>query len=111
MTTRRDFLRLATAGTSLALLPGLAPSARAAVTVNDIHSQLNATQVDRVLAIDSEAGLRTAIAAARRDGKPICIAGGRHAMGGQQFATGGVLLDTRPMKKIISLDAERGIVE
>lgn len=32
-------------------------------------------------------------------------------MGGQQFAGNAVLLDTRPMRKILSLDAERGIVE
>src|SRR5262249_17242918 len=43
--------------------------------------------------------------------KPICIAGGRHAMGGQQFATGAVLIDMRPMNRIIALDAERGIVD
>ena len=30
-------------------------------------------------------------------GPPVSIAGGRHAMGGQQFCSGGVLLDTRPL--------------
>ena len=37
--------------------------------------------------------LRTAQAA----GRPVSIAGGRHAMGGQQFCAGGVVLDTRPL--------------
>jgi hypothetical protein len=37
--------------------------------------------------------------------------GGRHALGGQQFATGAVLLDARPMQRIIGLDVERGMVE
>ena len=32
-------------------------------------------------------------------------------MGGQQFASGAVLLDTRPMKRILGLDTERGVVE
>jgi FAD/FMN-containing dehydrogenase len=32
-------------------------------------------------------------------------------MGGQQFAEGAVLLDVRPMRRIIELDAERGVVE
>jgi FAD/FMN-containing dehydrogenase len=39
-------------------------------------------------------------------GKALCIAGGRHAMGGQQFAGGSVLLDTTPMRKIPGLDDE-----
>ena len=43
--------------------------------------------------------------------RPLSIAGGRHAMGGQQFCTGGVLLDTRPLSRVLSLDEERGLVE
>lgn len=108
MPTRRQLLQLAG---SLALLPALPRHAAAGEPVNDIHSQLNPTQVHRVVAVDSESALRAAIAGARNEGKPICIAGGRHAMGGQQFATDAVLLDTRAMKKILNLDSERGIVE
>ena len=59
----------------------------------------------------SEAALAAALAAARTAGKPVCVAGGRHAMGGQQFAEGAVLIDTRPMGRILGLDAERGVVE
>src|SRR5262245_1707582 len=81
------------------------------IFVNDTHSQLNFTRVDRIVAVDSEAALRTAIAAARAEGKPVSIAGGRHAMGGQQFATGAVLIDTRALNRIVALDSERGIVE
>jgi FAD/FMN-containing dehydrogenase len=83
----------------------------ASVAVNDIHSQLNATRVDRIVAVDSEVALRAALAAARAAGKPVCVAGGRHAMGGQQFAAGAVLLDMRPMNRIVALDTERGIVD
>jgi FAD/FMN-containing dehydrogenase len=79
--------------------------------VNDIHSQLNETRVERVVSIDSETALRSAIAAARREGKAISIAGGRHAMGGQQFAGGSIMIDTRPMRHGLRLDAGRGIVE
>jgi FAD/FMN-containing dehydrogenase len=32
-------------------------------------------------------------------------------MGGQQFCAGGVLLDTRPLDQILSLDSERGVIE
>ena len=97
---------------------GLAPTPHsfahahtAGVAVNDIHSQLNATHVDRVVEVSSEAALRAALAAARAAGKPVCVAGGRHAMGGQQFAAGAVLLDMRPMNRIVGLDRARGIVE
>ena len=64
-----------------------------------------------MVAVDSEAALAAALAAARAAGKPVCVAGGRHAMGGQQFAEGAVLIDTRPMGRILGLDAERGVVE
>ncbi len=113
MPTQQQLLRVATrAGTGLA--PASHPPARmhsASVPVNDIHSKLNATRVDRIIAVDSEAALQAALAAARAAGKPVCVAGGRHAMGGQQFAAGAVLLDTRPMNRIVGLDVERGIVE
>src|SRR5687767_14181025 len=44
-------------------------------------------------------------------GRPVSIAGGRHAMGGQQFCSGGVVLDTRPLSRVLSIDEERGLVE
>src|SRR5688572_2544309 len=93
------------------MLPLAPERADASVLVNDIHSQLNPTRVERIVAVDSETALRAALAATRAEGKALCMAGGRHAMGGQQFASGAVLLDTRPMKRILDLDAERGVVE
>lgn len=112
MPTRRQFLRGAS-GTAVGvtLAPPSSRAAAAGVHVNDLHSKLNETNVERVVAVDSEAAVEAALAAARRQGKPVCVAGGRHAMGGQQFATGAVLIDTRPMQRIIELDVERGIVE
>ena len=112
MPTRRTALRAAgqaAAGSALLALPRR--RAAAGVLVNDIHSQLNATQVERIVSVESEATLRSALAAAGEQGKPVCVAGGRHAMGGQQFAAGGVLIDMRSMRRIIALDAERGVVE
>jgi FAD/FMN-containing dehydrogenase len=80
-------------------------------TVNDIHSELNETVVDEVVAIETQDDVQNAIARAADAGKPVAIAGGRHAMGGQQFCAGGVLLDTRPLDQVLSFDEERGIVE
>jgi len=112
MPTRRKTLGVvAQAAAGLALLPLAPRRAGSSVLVNDIHSQLNPTRVDRIVAIDSEATLRAALAAARVEGKPVCVAGGRHAMGGQQFAEDAVLLDVRPMRRIIGLSAEHGVVE
>jgi len=112
MPTRRQIVRLAAqAGVGFAVLPYLGGRAHAGVLVNDIHSQLNATEVDSIVSVASDADLREVIAGARQRGKPVSIAGGRHSMGGQQFAAGSVLIDTRSMRRILGLDSERGIVE
>ncbi|MFL6834569.1 MAG: FAD-binding protein [Xanthobacteraceae bacterium] len=112
MPTRRKALgAVAQAAAGLALLPFAPRRAESGVLVNDIHSQLNPTRVERIVAIDSEATLRAALAAARAEGKPVCVAGGRHAMGSQQFAGDAVLVDIRPMQRIVGLDAEHGIAE
>jgi FAD/FMN-containing dehydrogenase len=80
-------------------------------TVNDIHSELNETAVDEVVSVESQEDVQQAVARAATRGRPVAIAGGRHAMGGQQFCAGGVLLDTRPLDQVLSFDPERGIVE
>jgi FAD/FMN-containing dehydrogenase len=79
--------------------------------VNDVHSKLNATQVSRVESPATLGALRDVLAGARRERLPICIAGGRHAMGGQQFVGGGVMIDTRRLDRVLDLDADAGIVE
>jgi FAD/FMN-containing dehydrogenase len=79
--------------------------------VNDVHSRLNETLVDSVVPVDSLESIGTAIDRARSAGRPIAIAGGRHSMGGQQFCSNGVLLDARPLSRVLSLDEERGLVE
>ena len=63
MPTRRAFLSRAAAASLL--VPAAARSARAGVEVNDIHSKLNATNVDRIVAVDSETTLGAALRAAR----------------------------------------------
>ena len=87
------------------------PAVAGGVLVNDVHSQLNPTWVSRVVAADSVARVQETVIGAAREGRPVCIAGGRHAMGGQQFGAGAVLLDMRPLNRIVAFDAERGIVE
>jgi FAD/FMN-containing dehydrogenase len=89
----------------------LLPRPGANQSVNDIHSQLNRTFVDSILQPDSTEALRAIIKKARARGESISVAGGRHAMGGQQFVTRGVLLDMSRMSRVLGFDAESGLVE
>lgn len=76
--------------------------------VNDVHSRLNPTRVAEVRTVGSPEELRTAVLAAR--GRGLALAGGRHAMGGQQFLTDGVVLDLRPLDRVLGFDEERGLL-
>jgi FAD/FMN-containing dehydrogenase len=44
-------------------------------------------------------------------GLPVAVTGGRHAMGGQQFCEGGLLLDTTSLDAVLDFDAETGVIE
>ena len=48
---------------------------------------------------------------ARKDGNVISVAGGRHAMGGQEFATDTLLIETRKLNRALNLDRKNGILE
>ena len=78
--------------------------------LNDVHSQLNATQVARVELPQSLAQLLAIIRQAAAEQAYISVAGGRHAMGGQQFAAGSIHLDTRRLNAVLASDAERGLL-
>jgi FAD/FMN-containing dehydrogenase len=97
---------------SLASAPGLAGAqSLTGIKVNDIHSQLNSALVSEVQNPTSIDQCRDILHAARQAGKAISIAGGRHSMGGQQFADGSVLIDTRSLKRVVSFDRERGLLD
>ncbi|MBW3593300.1 MAG: FAD-binding oxidoreductase, partial [Actinobacteria bacterium] len=64
-----------------------------------------------VVAVDSLEAIRSALRRAERERLPVAIAGGRHAMGGQQFCAGGLLLDTRRLARVLAFDAARGTIE
>jgi len=80
-------------------------------TVNDLHSGLNAADVYEIISVDSIDAIRAGIARARELGVPVSVAGGRYAMGGQQFCAGGVMLDTRKLDRVLDLDTGRGLIE
>ncbi|HUF86758.1 MAG TPA: FAD-binding oxidoreductase [Thermohalobaculum sp.] len=107
--TRRTFVGAAAA---LAVLPGSwAARAEGAVLVNDVHARLNPTRLRRVETPDSLARLEAALAAARREGHAVSVAGGRHAMGGQQFVSGGVMIDMRGLDRVLGFDRDAGLLE
>jgi len=85
-------------------------SATSSTVVNDVHSQLNETTVSGVARVESLPELQQVVRGAAATGQQISIAGGRHAMGGQQFGTGTVLLDMTRMCRVLDLDSERGLV-
>ena len=89
------------------------PAARAAgpTVVNDVHSRLNPTVVRGVALPRTVAAVRTVLRRAADAGHAVCVGGGRHAMGGQQFGAGAVLLDTRGLDGVLHLDRARGTVE
>src|SRR2546425_690914 len=53
----------------------------AGALVNDVHSQLNATRVDAIVKPRDVDELIAALGRARSAGRPVSVAGGRHAMG------------------------------
>ena len=80
------------------------------IVVNDIHSQLNATRVARVLEPVGREAIVELVQSAGAAGAQLSLCGGRHAMGGQQFGTETWLVDLRRHAAIHSLDEERGLL-
>jgi FAD/FMN-containing dehydrogenase len=81
------------------------------ILVNDVHSQLNPTRVLGVSQPRSLEEVQNLVRTARKDHKVISVAGGRHAMGGQQFGTDTLLMDIRKLNRVLQLDRKNGILE
>ena len=79
--------------------------------VNDIHSQLNPTTVARIVRPVSPEAVREIVRQARARGRALAIAGGRHAMGGQQFGAGLDLLEMTGLDRVLDFDPDRGEIE
>src|SRR5258708_3205871 len=105
--SRRSFLKTASVAAGGLCLTGCLEEARrshsfrppavtnrgaSAVAVNDIHSQLNAALVQEVVRPASVDQCQDAVRKARKLGRAVSVAGGRHSMGGQQFADESVLI-------------------
>jgi FAD/FMN-containing dehydrogenase len=108
MVTRREFIRTAAL---FALAPRILAEPEREIWVNDVHSQLNRTQVRELLVPRTRDELAEIVRSALRKGLPISVSGCRHSMGGQQFATNSVCIDTRSLDRVIGFDQEHGWIE
>jgi FAD/FMN-containing dehydrogenase len=117
MLSRRDFLRLAAnAGVATVVLPGCTPTALPnagadGISVNDVHSHLNPARVHRVVRPESTDAVQAVVRAARAEGRAVSIAGGKHAMGGQQFGEGTTLIDMNGLSRVVEFDRVNGEIE
>lgn len=120
---RRDFLRAVVGASGLiAVLPAgcelesdnpksSSTKKTEGVLVNDIHTELNPTIVDRTVYPNSIYAIQETIRSAGKKGKGICIAAARHAMGAQQFASRGILIDTTALSRVLNFNQEEGAIE
>src|SRR5437773_5192187 len=108
MLTRREFIRTAAL---FALAPRILTAREREIWVNDVHSQLNRTRVRELLQPRTRDELAEIVHSASRKGLPISVSGCRHSMGGQQFATDSICIDTRSLGRVISFDRDRGLIE
>src|SRR3954465_2936832 len=117
---RRDFLRLAPAGALWPPARTWAQKKPEGILVNDVHGQLSATYVNRIMQPEGLDALRAArrLAVSQQPpsrgprGRPVSekralgLGGGRHSMGSPAFATGGVLVDTRRLNPLLNFGPE-----
>jgi FAD/FMN-containing dehydrogenase len=78
--------------------------------VNDVHSRLNLTRVNSVQTPGSVDELCRIVRESAKHGREVSISGGRHAMGGQQFATDSTHLSLRGLNRVLGFDRTRGIL-
>ncbi|HUF16949.1 MAG TPA: FAD-binding oxidoreductase [Thermoanaerobaculia bacterium] len=109
MWTRRELIRLG----ALSLLAPRCITARSdrGAWVNDVHSGLNPTWVSDIETPESADQVQDLVRHAASRGRPLAIAGRRHAMGGQQFRSDATLINIRGLNRVLELDSTNGIVD
>ncbi len=78
--------------------------------LNDVQSRLNATEMLDTRRPTGIGEISEALLRAAELGVSVCPAGSLHSMGGQQFATGGVSINSSGLKRIGPLDPITGSV-
>ena len=111
MLSRRQLLELGAGAVALPIACRKSARSSEPVVLNDVHSKLNATQVDRVARPVDFDSLVSLIRDSGQKGRAVSISGGRHSMGGQQFGSDTLNLDIRDLNRVLSFDPEGGTVE
>src|SRR6266478_9826677 len=111
MISRREFMTGSVALAVASQAPRRSAPRSESILVNDIHSQLNPTRVLGISQPRSLEEVQSIVRTAHKDRKVISVAGGRHAMGGQQFGADTLLVDTRKLSRVLNLDRRHGIIE
>ena len=81
------------------------------IEVNDAQSKLNGTWVNQVVRPESVKEIQDCLQQALQGGYSVSVAGGRHAMGGQQFGAGTIHFDMSGFNQINCIDLEKGIAD
>ncbi|WP_162580363.1 FAD-binding protein [Variovorax sp. PBS-H4] len=79
--------------------------------LDDVHSQLNPTPVAHLCRPRTLSELQAAVRRAAIAGQRISVSGGRHAMGGQQFAVDSLHIDTRGLDRVLKTDPSAGLLQ
>src|SRR5438128_10831207 len=104
MISRREFIAGSVALAVASSVSGKLLPETESIFVNDIHSQLNSTRVQKILKPRSLEDVQNIVRTARKDRKVLSVAGGRRAMGGQQFGTDGLLSDIKNLCRSTRID-------
>jgi hypothetical protein len=80
------------------------------IELNDIHARLNPTPVRELVRPSTMEQVADALDRAAAHGLPVAICGGRHAMGGQQFACGAMQLDMTGLDRVVRFEPARALV-
>ena len=78
--------------------------------LNDVQSRLNETEMVQVVAPATVQEIGSAIAEASAQGLAVCPAGALHSMGGQQFTSGGVSINSSRLTEIGPMDSDSATV-
>ena len=81
------------------------------IEVNDAQSKLNSTWVNNVVRPESVKEMQDWLEYALEGGYSVSVAGGRHAMGGQQFGTGTIHFDMSGFNQVNRIDLENGVAD
>src|SRR5437899_12554898 len=108
MLTRREFIRTAAL---FALAPRILAEPERHIRVHVDQCHVNRTRIRELLRPGTRDELAAVLRSASVKGLSISVSGCQHSMGGHQFATDSICIDTRSLGRVISFNQEHGLIE